>query len=143
MHAFLCTLGRPLPDLGTLGGPTSCAASINEKGQLVGESDLSDGLRHAFYYDSTAGMQTSARSADAIARPPPSMIAARSLAAPRRRWRTARATALLYSSGKMLDLNSVVDSAAGLVLVSANGINDPGQIVGGGSPGTERCERFS
>lgn len=36
--------------LGTLGGPTSIAYGINNKGAIVGESTLPSGLPHAFVY---------------------------------------------------------------------------------------------
>ena len=35
----------------------------------------------------------------------------------------------------MVDLNSLIDPSSGWVLSEANGINDLGQIVGGGSLG--------
>jgi len=40
--------------------------------------------------------------------------------------------AFLYSGGKMIDLNSLIDSTSGWTLKTAQGINDNGQIVGEG-----------
>ena len=38
--------------------------------------------------------------------------------------------AFLYSNGKMIDLNSLIDANSGWTLVDATAINDKGQIVG-------------
>ena len=43
--------------------------------------------------------------------------------------------AVLWKDGRMVDLNSLIDPSSGWVLSEANGINDLGQIVGGGSLG--------
>lgn len=47
------SIGAPLysvTDLGTLGGPTSTAWGINNRGQIVGWSDTMDGWSHAFIW---------------------------------------------------------------------------------------------
>jgi probable HAF family extracellular repeat protein len=38
-------------DLGTLGGSFSQGRSINNQGQIVGRSQLTDGQQHAFLYE--------------------------------------------------------------------------------------------
>src|SRR2546426_2122976 len=58
VHAFLWTLGGTdgvptnpqMKDLGTLGGTSSFAGSINLAGQVAGESSLADGSMHAFLW---------------------------------------------------------------------------------------------
>ena len=51
------TTSYAVQDLGTLGGSSSYARGINDSGQVVGYSLLSDGAQHAFLYDSTKGMK--------------------------------------------------------------------------------------
>ncbi len=40
-----------IKDLGTLGGPNSCAEDINDNGQAVGAAQEPTGATHAFLYD--------------------------------------------------------------------------------------------
>lgn len=54
--------GNPAPrvevtDLGTLGGPSSWAAAINDSGQVVGHADVDEVHRHAFLWTREGGMR--------------------------------------------------------------------------------------
>jgi probable HAF family extracellular repeat protein len=52
-HAFLYS-GGVLSDLGTFGGTSSAATSLNDRGQVVGYASLPSGANHAFLYESGA-----------------------------------------------------------------------------------------
>ena len=60
-HAFLATPGSAMQDLGTLGGARSTAWSINDAGQIVGDSQYPDSPypydTHAFFIDTNSTMQ--------------------------------------------------------------------------------------
>lgn len=57
-HAFAFdTVSGVWTDLGTLGGRDSVATDINERGQIVGRSELpGDTVTHAFFYDPAEGV---------------------------------------------------------------------------------------
>ena len=55
-HAFLWTAADGMRDLGTLGGASSTARSINEARHVVGASDLGPDVRHAFVWTDAGGM---------------------------------------------------------------------------------------
>src|SRR5207249_8138849 len=54
-HAFLWTLAGGLQDVGNLGGGPGMAASINDRGQVVGWVESVGGL-HAFSWTQAGGM---------------------------------------------------------------------------------------
>jgi probable HAF family extracellular repeat protein len=57
-HAFSYTPSTGIKDLGTLGGSSSSALAINNKGWILGNSLIvGSGFLHGFLYTSTAGMQ--------------------------------------------------------------------------------------
>lgn len=130
-HAILYNQGQ-MQDLGTLPGFTNSEGrSINSAGQIAGKSYSSAAggstASHAFLYSGgaltdlgvLAGKSTSVGAA---------INSAGQVVG------SSDNTAFLYTQGKMVDLNTLltVDSAAGWRLVSANGINDKGQICGTG-----------
>jgi len=55
-HGIYFEKGKPV-DLGTLGGKESEASRINDKGEIVGSTNLTNGKWHAFVYSQTNGMQ--------------------------------------------------------------------------------------
>jgi probable HAF family extracellular repeat protein len=50
-HAFF--YDGTMHDIGTLGGRDSSGQSVNDNGEVVGQSNLANGTSHAFYYDGT------------------------------------------------------------------------------------------
>ena len=50
-RAFIWSKQRGLRELGALGGASSIAFDVNEKGRVVGVSSAADGTSHAFLYD--------------------------------------------------------------------------------------------
>jgi probable HAF family extracellular repeat protein len=129
-HAFACSDGR-MQDLGTLGGANSLAYKINDRGQVVGYSEIGAGeTRHAFLTtdgsmrdlgtvpgldDSVAYDVNSAGEAVGAAAPAPD--------APGQR-------ALLWRGGRTIDLNRLLPPNSGWTLDEARAINDRGQIAG-------------
>jgi len=55
-HAFSWTPAGGLVDLGTLGGPSSAAEAVNEKGDVVGWAEVEEGVSHAFLWTKQDGM---------------------------------------------------------------------------------------
>ena len=122
-HAFLYTDGQMI-DIGTLGGSSSDASSINNRGQVVGDSLISgDTATHAFLYTDghmidlgTLGGSFS----EALSVNDRGQVVGQSFISG-----DAAIHAFLYSDGQMIDLGTV-----GAPQSAALGINNRGQIVG-------------
>jgi len=139
-HAFLYRHGL-MRDLGTLGGSSAAATAINDVGEIVGWSATSSNAEtHAFLYGN--GKMTDLGTLGGA----PPYGPAQSSALAINNWGTIVGSsigtngthAVLYSNGGITDLNDLVtltyvNGPAGfLVLTTARGINDQGQIVGEG-----------
>jgi probable HAF family extracellular repeat protein len=126
-HAFL--YDGTVHDLGTLGGTNSVGMTINKNGWIAGQADLAGDMAfHAFLYDGamhdlgTLGGTSSF--ADGINA---SGIVVGEASQPG----DIRDHAFLYSNTRgMVDLNLLIDPQSEWELISANGINDSGQITG-------------
>lgn len=128
-HSFLYSDGALL-DLGTLGqGGNSSAVAINNAGQVAGFSDAADGTAHAFLYDGgvmrdLGGFGTS-------------QINIYNLNQHGRFVGTAVTGAggdvpFISLSGKLIDLNTLIDPTLGWELYGAYLNNDLDQIIAGG-----------
>ena len=102
-HAFLSISGRAR-DLGTLGGSNSTPLALNNSGDVVGTSELAGQTIHV-----AAGRGRSSRYI-----------------------LHQESHAFLWRDGRMWDLNRFLPACSGWILVSANGLNNRGQIVGDG-----------
>ena len=127
-HAFLYKNGA-MRDLGVLGGFTSKAVSINDSGDVVGEY-MSNAFIHAFLYHQGKMKDLGApQGGGSEARDINNHGAIVGSAYP-----TAKHSfAMLYSEGKIIDLNSLLPADSGWELEDAYKINDKGWIIGSGS----------
>ncbi|MCW3058290.1 MAG: peptidase family protein [Capsulimonas sp.] len=130
-HAFLWRDGV-MQDLGTLGGDNSLACAVNQSGQSVGYSATDEGVNHACLWDNEQAVDlgtlpghdnSEARAindaGDAVGRSGSDAD-------------TTPPRAVLWTSGRVVDLNTVVTNAPQWTLQCADGVNNSGQIVGKG-----------
>jgi probable HAF family extracellular repeat protein len=139
-HGFLFSR-EGLMDLGTLGGSFSQAHDINDSGQIAGSSQVAGGNRHAFLYERGSmldlGVPTGFEDSDARAINSSGQIVGSGstvtgVSKDPLRPVFVESHAFLYTSGKWVDLNDLVDlSESGLRSLSqAEAINGSGQIAG-------------
>ena len=138
-HAFLYKCEEMI-DLGTLGGQYSIARAINERTQVVGETSTAEfRVSRAFlWYRGTmrslgtlpGGDLSSATDINDHGK----VVGYATL--PGVDGSTGPQVGFLYSSGKMRDLNTLIDRGSGWFVVNAEGINNSGQIAATGCKGS-------
>lgn len=136
-HAFLHN-GSTMKDLGTLpGGVTSMANAINTAGVVVGQSDGSStrGHWHAVLWNTSnkiqdLGLLPGGTYSIAFGINDSSVVVGYGNIS-----NNAAHAMVWTSTGKMQDLNSLIPSSSGWVLINANAINNVGQITGYGTKG--------
>lgn len=139
MSAFMTgsgMMGGGMTSMGTMGGASSMANSVNDQGMAVGASYMPDGSQHAF--SSTSGGMGGMTQHDLgtlggtnsqafCINTAGSIVGMADT--------TNGAHAFMYSGGMMRDLNGMIPTNSGWVLIDARGINDTNQIVGNGMTG--------
>lgn len=136
VHAFQDQNGA-VADLGTLGGSSSYALAVNSDGTIVGESRISgDGAVHAFIDQNGTmhdiGTLPGFTNSIATAINTSGEIVGYCYNDANLATQGMTEHAFFYRNGVMYDLNSPYP-ASGWALSAATGINDSGQIVGGGT----------
>jgi len=134
VHALLWQNGR-LVDLGNLGGTTgqalgNLAYAINNRGQVVGVSDLSgDTTFHAFLWTAASKMQDLGTlpgdaASLAISINDPGVVVGLSIDA------SGNTRAVVWRGGVPTDLNTLVQPSSSLYLLTSCSINARGEITG-------------
>jgi probable HAF family extracellular repeat protein len=136
-HGFFWN-GSTMSDLGTLsGGVTSMANAINTSGAIVGQSDgiSTGGNWHAVMWDTShkihdLGVFPGGPYSVAFAVNDSDVVVGYGALSD-----NAPHAFIWTSSGGMKDLNSLIPSNSGWILINANSINNLGQITGYGTVG--------
>lgn len=128
-HAVLWKNGSAT-DLGNLGGKMmGKAAAINNRGEVAGFSDVTDGSVHAFLWTKNTGMRDlGALGADILGDPAGINNNTQIVGGSCDNGGNCRA--FLWQNNVLSDLNSLISQDSPLYLVYALGINDAGEIVG-------------
>ena len=129
-HAVLWDHGKPI-NLGSLGGAQiNTAAAINDRGEVIGGSDLSgDTVIHSFLWTKAEGMQDlGTLSGDAISLG--GWINNKTQVVGWSCDSSGNCRAYLWQNNVMTDLNSLIPAHSKLYLMFAYGITDAGDIVG-------------
>lgn len=129
-HAVVWDHGKPI-NIGSLGGSqVNTAAAINDRGEVIGGSDLSgDTVIHSFLWTKAKGMQDlGTLSGDAISLG--GWINNKTQVVGWSCDSKGNCRAYLWQNNVMTDLNTLIPAHSKLYLTLAYGITDAGDIVG-------------
>lgn len=144
-HAFRTAPNSPInpatDDLGTLregpdsSGEGSVANAINDKGQVVGNSQTVSGETHAFRTAPNSPINPATDDLGTLGGgySTPNAINNKGQVVGEADTDSGQRHAFVYYKHHMLDLNNLIPADSNFILTSANGINKKGQIVGAGS----------
>jgi probable HAF family extracellular repeat protein len=140
LHAVLWQVGSVI-NLGGLGGAmNNVAFAINNRGQVVGFSDLSgDATFHAFLWED--GIMTDLGTLPGDFSSSASGINNRGQVVGTSCDQNGNCRVFLWENGVMTDLNTLVPQRSSLYLTVASDINDRGEIVGNAVPKGTDYER--
>jgi probable HAF family extracellular repeat protein len=136
-HAVLWEKDGSATDLGSLGGAApNVATSINNRGEVVGASQFTDGTIHPFLWTRTTGMQDLGLPAGDFVSLAPccntindrGQVVGFSFPGP-----LGSGRAILWQNKLPIDLNTLISKDSPWYLLDALSINDGGQIVGYGT----------
>jgi probable HAF family extracellular repeat protein len=138
-HAVLWERDGRAVDLGTLGGASNIATSVNNRGDVVGTSQADDGTIHAFVWTKTTGMRDLGTFPGAVATVAPCCDTINNSRQVVGFWfdATGAPHPFLWQHGTMTDLNELISKDSPWHLLFAQAINDAGEIVGQGVIGGE------
>lgn len=137
LHAVLWERDGSPTYLGTLGNSAhtshNAASSVNNRGEVVGTSEFTDGTVHSFLWTKTKGMQ------DIGTLPGAFLTVAACCRTINNRGQVVGFSiddsgmrAFIWQKNKIKDLNTLIPANSPLYLLGAYSINDAGEIVGQG-----------
>lgn len=132
VHGFTYENGK-FVDIGTLGGSTSAAVAVDQIGIVAGYASVTgDTNTHAItYYRGKITDLGVLDQGDSFALAINDLLQVVGVSGLNSTDGVIHA--FLYSAGKLLDLNNLIDPSLGITLTSASAINDRGQIVASGT----------
>jgi probable HAF family extracellular repeat protein len=134
-HAVLWQSNGTPTDLGSLQGqPFNVATSINNLGQVAGNSAAADGSIHSFFWTKSAGMTDLGTFPNAIATIAPCCHVLNNKGQITGFWidDQGNLSAYIWQNGLMTDMNTLISANSGWYLLGTAGINEAGQIAGFG-----------
>jgi probable HAF family extracellular repeat protein len=133
-HPFFWTAPGPMQDLGTLGGNNATAIAINDAGEIVGQSDMPGGQTHAFLWTKRDGITDLGTIDGDSCAVPGAINSAGQIVGLSFACDFSSQEAVLWESGEIIDLNTLIPPGSPLFLTRALTINDRGEIGGLGVP---------